>query len=285
MPAPRRLVFDPITIRYDGIDAESHEIDLALLGKSLQGASRLLAVAGHIAMTGTYVSKVPAMSVRVLAAAPKPDCFEISAHIYTIGPLLLPLLSHAGREAGKKTVEAIVNYVLTNLGSGPGEADKALDVVKEAISANKEVTLKALDVAQHVVKAGEDQRPAARDFVSPVKESVATARIGERDKAFVVDGAAKDRIDGPKEETEIGPSQTYTILISELDIQTGTAKVTFHGDDAEQRYSAEITDPVVKSPRSAYSAALDSQGWIKVTAKPHIRAGDIQKLTISDTRS
>lgn len=274
-------IFEPIIIRYDGLDAAAHEIDLMLLGQSLQGASRLIGVASHLALTGVYVSRAPAMSVRVLALPPQVRCFEVPVEVAGIIPVL-PLLSAAGRAATKKAVEAIVNYIFARNGGRPSEAERAMEVVKAAIEANRDVTLKALDVADSVVKAANDQRPAVRSFAAPVGTSVSTAVIGGPERAFVIDQTAKEVIDY-EEEPDIGPAQTFTVAVSELDIKTGSCKVALYGEN-DGRISAEITDPVVRSPRSPYSAAIHGQGWIKVTAKPHLRGGQIEKLTISDTQ-
>jgi hypothetical protein len=59
--------FLPVVIRYDGMDADGHVIDLGLLGQSIQGASKLLGSAGSIVLTGQFAKKTKSMSVRVLA--------------------------------------------------------------------------------------------------------------------------------------------------------------------------------------------------------------------------
>lgn len=281
MPQPSGLIFDPIIIRYDGLDAEDHRIDLALLGRSLRGASRLLGVAGHIVSTGIYVSKVPAMSVRVLAAVPQANCVEIPVYVQSLLPLL-PLLSDVGRDYAKKAVVAIVRYIFVRNTGSPEEVEMAMNVALAAVAANEAVSLKSLDVALAVVRAGEDQRPAARDFASPVAQSVVTAMIGDRREAFVVDAAAKGLIEGSKTAVEIGPAQPFIVLVTELDIETGECKVKIQGVEVD-RVDGDIADPVVANPRSPYSTALDGQYWITVMAKPHIRDGRIEKLTISDT--
>lgn len=48
---PGQPLFEPIPIRYDGKDAERHEIELSALADSLKGLSRILAVAGNFAAT------------------------------------------------------------------------------------------------------------------------------------------------------------------------------------------------------------------------------------------
>lgn len=275
-------LLDPIIIRYDGIDAEHHEIDLALLGESLKGGARLLAVAANIAFTGEYLNRTPAMKIRVLAESTHARCFTITVGFAGTLPLL-PLLTTTGRKLATDATKAIVNYMLATLSAKPSEAGKAMELVRDAIQANKEVTLKSLELAEKAVeKAGSEQRPAARSFVVPVGESVATAFIGERDKAVIIDLDARREIDSD-EPVEIEPSKMVTVLITELDVKTGACKVQIHGDASNERYAGVITDPVVQNPKSPYSAALDSQGWLKVVAKTHVANGEIQKLTISDT--
>lgn len=273
-------LLDPIVIRYDGLDATGHQIDLALLGQSLQGAGRLIAVSAHLAFTGVYVSRTPAMSVRVLAQPPQANCYELPASIVGVVPVL-PLLTDTGRALAKRALEAIVNYIFAHNAGRSQEAEKAMDVAKTAIDANREVTLRLLDVVDAMQRAANDQRPAVRSFAAPVGNSVSTAIIGDRVEAFVIDAGAKEIIER-EDDAEIGPAQTFTVALSELDIKTGSCKVALYGEN-NGRISAEITDPVVRMPRSPYSAALDAQGWIKVTAKPHIKGGKLEKLTISDT--
>jgi len=67
-----------ITIRYDGLDAEQHQMSLGALGLSLQGLSRLLGVAGHFALTGKYAKQEQAFDVRVVATGnPRANCFSV----------------------------------------------------------------------------------------------------------------------------------------------------------------------------------------------------------------
>jgi hypothetical protein len=281
LPPKDALFPEPIIIRYDGIDAAGHQIDLALLGTSLQGASRLIGVAAHISLTGVYVSRSPALAVRVLAGQSHDGCYEVPVWLTGMIPIL-PLLSDQGRQLGKQALEAIVNYILTKQGGSSKAAEMALDTAQQAIAANRDVTLEALQVAKAVVQAGDDQRPASRQFASPVGATVSTATLGDPERAFVVDQNAKAQIE-QRPSVDIGPSQQFRVKVSELDIVTGSCKVEIHGDDSGLRIDGDIVDPVVNDPHSPYSAALDAQDWIAVTAKPHIKDGEISKLTISDT--
>lgn len=279
-------MFTPIRIRYNGIDASYHQIDLNLLGQSLQGASRLIAVAGHIAVSGEYVSRLPAMSIRVLAQPPQAHCFDLQANIQwatSVLPMFVPITG--------KVVENIVSFFLKKFGAPPSDSSKALDVAlasiaaqQAAVDANKVVATQAIDAMKTaLLAAANDQRPAARNFASPVGTSVSTAMIGETDEAFVVDEAARKLIDLRPKAT-ISPTRSFTVFISELDTQTGHGKVAIQGVEDDKRFSCTIVDPIVFEASSPYSTALDKQTWLKVNAKAHLDgAGEIERLTISDT--
>jgi hypothetical protein len=73
--------FAVVQIRYDGLDAERHQIELHLLGESFQGLARVLAVTGHFVATGQYAKQFPALDVKVYVDEPKANCFSIQAVI------------------------------------------------------------------------------------------------------------------------------------------------------------------------------------------------------------
>src|ERR1700730_3504358 len=68
-----------VPIRYDGLDADHHQIELYLLGESLQGIARILGVTGHFLATGTYAKQLQALDVRVYVTEPKANCYSIQA--------------------------------------------------------------------------------------------------------------------------------------------------------------------------------------------------------------
>ena len=69
---------DKITVRYDGLDADRHEVDLNLLADSMKGLARIIGVAGNFAATEKLVLRSDAFLLKVLAQAPERHCFELS---------------------------------------------------------------------------------------------------------------------------------------------------------------------------------------------------------------
>jgi hypothetical protein len=278
--------FQPIILRYEGLEADAHVIDLFQLGQSIQGASRLIGSAGSIVITGQFAKRAPALSVRVLAGPPQAHCYEFAAIIATISPAavpMLPIIKDAAQNAASKAVTGIVNFALARFGGRMTEAGALQAVAIKAMEEVGHTSRAAIEAMERVVTS---QRPAARLFASPVGQSCAIAQIGRsQDGAVAIDKATRDAIDAP-ETLEVGPTAVYEILISELDLKNRTCKFALRDDDNDDaRYNGEITDPVIRQPHNPYSAALDDQKWIPVKGKPQLKDGDIERLYISDLAS
>jgi hypothetical protein len=278
--------FLPVIIRYDGLDADGHVIDLGLLGQSIQGASRLLGSAGSMVITGQFAKQSQALSVRVLAGEPQAHCWEIPALITTILPALtpmLPSLKGVVTAAATKAVTGIVNYAILMAGGRNKEAAMVRDV---AIKALEELGHTARVTVEAMERVAIAQRPAIKLFVAPVGLSCALARIGDpSDGAFSIDAETRQVIDAP-EAAQIGPTQDYEILISEFDFKNRSCKFSLRDQaNPQERFTGEITDPVAQMPKNPYSTALDNQQWLWVRAKAQLKGGELDKLYISDLSS
>jgi len=277
-------VFDPIIIRYDGLDAENHQLELNALAQSLHGASKLVGVAAHFVLTGNYVKKAPAQHVRVLAWEFRARCVEIpitvAAFVASAQPYL-PLIKGMGRAA----VEAIVNFFLARASGRQSDAARAMDVVETAVKETGKTSRAAIDAMRQTVELMADrQRPAARLFVTPVGTSCEVARLGAPEHgAITVDKPTRDAIYAPKETIVTGVNK-LRVLVTELDLVNRTCKVSLEGDvDPTRRYLAEIADPALRTGSdNPYSRALQSGAWVTVAAKTTMTGGDIDRLYVSD---
>lgn len=255
-------------IRYDGGDAESHSIELNVLGESMQGMARLLSVAGNFVVTGEYVKQYQAMDVRVLVKEPEANCYTITALLATT--LQHPLfVSSAGAAVG-----AIVTWVFAKV-SGNKDEMKALkdtlDKVLDIQSSNQEKLHATLD------KMADALKPAVRQAVAPVGRSVGSMTIAGH---YVVDEAMASAI-RDQGEVEVGLERTWELLITELDTETKTGKVRLSGDDGK-RIKVRITDPLADTTPSPYAIALANATTLSVRGKPTLRDGDIDTIFISD---
>lgn len=216
--------FDPIILKYEGLEADQNIIDLAQLGQSLQGAARLLASAGTIVETGQFVKKSPAMAVRVVTGPSQPGSYEIYAFIISMTPIVMPMfpaIQDFAKTSATKAVTGIVNFAIARLGGRKSEAEMSIDLAAKALTEMGQTTRDAIGAIERVALS---HRPAIKLFVSPVGVSCATAQVGESaNGAILVDRPTRDAIEGP-EPVEIGETGRYDILLSELDLKNKSCK-------------------------------------------------------------
>lgn len=249
--------FEPIILKYEGLETDDHIIDLGQLGQSIQGASRLLGSAGSLVQTGEYVKKVPALSVRVVAGVPRAGSYELSAVLVSVLPAgapMLPFIADFAKTSATQAVTGIVNYAIAKLGGHKSEAEMALELADKALTEMGQTSRAAISAIEKVAL---NQRPAIKLFVAPIGESCSTARIGEKiNGAIAIDRPMRDAIESP-EPIDIGPTGNYDILLSELDLKNKSCKFSIRDDDEpEHRTNGEITDPIILSPNNPYSEVV-----------------------------
>lgn len=262
-----------VPIRYDGMDAENHEIGLDALGESLRGVARVLAVTGNFAVTGTYVKQVRAMDVRVVAREPKANCFTIQG--------VLQFAAQQGLLQGfaASLIPALIGYVVAKASNNKVEMKHLAATVEKLIEAMTQSNLAQRDQVLAVVDRMADAlRPAAKQMVAPVGGSCREMRIAGD---VLVDEATAAAIRG-QEDDEVDAMRDYTIQITELDLENRTAKVRI-ADESEKRVRAIISDPAITVPGNPYATAFVAQSALAVRAKALLRDGEIRAIYVSDT--
>ena len=257
-----------VPIRYDGGDADAHSIELSVLGESMQGMARVLAVTGNFVVTGDYVKQYQAMDVRVLVKEPEANCYTIVALIQSVAqhPLFVGSASAA--------VGSIVTWLFARA-SGDKEEMKALkdtlDKVLDLQGKSQEQLHATLE------KMADALRPAIRQAVAPVGKSVGTMTVAGR---YVIDEAAAEAIRA-QGGTEVGSDRSWELVITELDTENKTGKIRLADDDGK-RIKVKITDPLADVTPSPYAIAMANATMITVRGKPILRDGDIDTIFISD---
>ncbi|MGX5087111.1 DUF7946 domain-containing protein [Enterobacter sp. UPMP2052] len=274
------------SLRYDGLDAENHEIELTSLGESLKGFSKILATAGTFALTQKYSRTTSSQEVKVYAKEARANCFTLDTVMNFISQSQL-FSGSAGAILG-----ALIPYIFAKNAQKKEEMKYLKDALEKAIEAlgNKDKdTIGGL--ISVIDKMAGELRPSVRQAVSPIgntcnKISVASgsgfkpAIITEEDKA-IIDQLDDDEVLGLRE---------YRIFLTEFDAHRMTAKVIIEGDDSDKRIAAQISDPSASKSENPYlislsrflSSGLSSEAAVKVTAKASVRKGAIIKLFIVD---
>lgn len=267
---------EPITIRYDGMDAERHSLELMALGESVRGLGRIISVAANFAATQKFIQHQDAMEVRVLALPPKAHCFELLTAVQWINQSAL-----ASTTVGGLTV-ALVSYIFAKLAGNKAEMKElrgALETaIKEIGNRDQKVVERLLDT---VDKMAASLRPAAKQAVTPIGRTASTLSVdGAGVKSFKVGIAERDAIEA-SDPPEISEETTFRVRLHEMNMDTATCKVSF-SDEPDERTPATITDPVASLPRNPYAEAFAAHAEITVKGKVATRDGKIEKLYISD---
>jgi hypothetical protein len=277
------MEYEPIVLRYEGLDTADHRIDLAQLGHSLQGAAQLLGTAASIVETGSYAKRTSTMSVRILAGTPRGGSWEIPAIIMSVLPLAdqQSIFAEYAKKLATAATTKIISFALSRFASAkPCDTAMAIQTVEKAMAEVGQSSRHAIDA---VLRMAEQQRTPIRQLAYPVGISCETLMVGSvTNGAIPIDRSLRAAIDAP-EELDVQPSAHHQILISEMDRVNQSCKFAFLGEeDAERRIAGEITDPIIQTPSDPYSAAFSEQKWITVVGKLQTRKGSADKLFISD---
>ncbi|MDR7225057.1 hypothetical protein [Aminobacter aminovorans] len=278
---------DPIRIKFEGLDADRHLVELEPLALSLRGASKLIASGGQVALIGRYSKRDVGNSVRVYALPPQPGSYDIWVHVEaglglaaTAVVPLLPYIDVAVRTAATKATEALVNATIARWANRPKEMDAATTVAVTALQEMGHTTRAAMQMAERLALSN---HAGVKMLVNPIGTSAQTLQVGHSESgAFPV--TETDRAEIEKvEPIEIGAEKEMTVSISELDLVTKTCKVSIVGDDQpNRRVSGIVTDPLLSVPNNPYSTAFDKQIPIVVKCKPQYSEGEIDRVFISD---
>lgn len=269
-------------IRYEGLDAERHQIDMMSLGESLQGFGRIYSVIGHYAATGQYVRQSQALTVKTYAQETEAKCFSVVGYIKSA--------AQAGMFQGSvgALIGAIVTYTLGKRSDKSEEMRHLRELLEKQMGHNQQNLDRAMETIERLANGLE---PSIKKSVAPVGESCSRIDLYANGKMHKsVDLADKQALLST-EDGELINEREYTVMLTEFDRLYRRCKVHLLGDDADQdadecglppRINAEITDPAIQFTNNKYSTAVGSDKPIKVKAKAFLKDGEITKLFISD---
>lgn len=159
-----------------------------------------------------------------------------------------------------------------------GALDKAIGQLG---AQNTELVPRLLATLEHMV---DSLRPAMRDAVAPVGKTCRKLSISGDSGGPVIDEIRAEAIRSLSPD-DITEERTWTIRISELDLESRSAKIRFEDneDQDDRRFKAVITDPALDIADNAYINAFSKKSSLVVRGKALSQEGDIQSLFISNT--
>lgn len=273
--------FEPIIIRYDGLDAENHQVNLADFGKSAQGIAKIMATVATFTVTQNYTKGSKKLDCKITIGVAEENCYSIKAFIILVEqhPLLSATISTT---AGG--VFVVVFQYIWNVLTGKKEEMKHLRAMLEL--SIKELSSKADNskMLETIDKMATGLISAAKDATKPIGNSCntlkfATEKDNKRDYIVELDIEDKRAIGGG--DIEVTPEESYRVLISELDMKNFTCKVSLV-DDLFTRFDAKITDPQIELPDNGYVIAMAKKSVITIKAKRKIQQETTKQFIISD---
>ena len=271
------LALEPLTIRYDGLDADNHVMEITDLAESLRGLGRIIGIAATFAATEKFAQHADARPVKVVVGPPRDNCLIFEAAFFWVEqhPLIVGTAS--------ALTATLVAYIFKYFAGRADEMKHLRAVTEEAIrqlgSKDEKVVSRLLDT---VDRMAEVLRPAVRSAVKPIGRTASTLSIGSPsmpDPIAVIDKAQRDAIDA-EAPPEVGDEQLVEVLFVEMNLDTKACRLTLTSAP-EERIAGEITDPELLVPNNAYVTAFAGQVPLIVRAKPTCRDGAIERWYIS----
>lgn len=269
--------FEPIVVRYDGLDAEEHRIDLLDFSKSGEGIAKIISTVATFAHTGNYVSDNRSLECRTTIGVAEENCYSFTAFVELINGI-------DGSPFATATLSGIFliafQYVWNKVSGRNEEMRHLHDALIKSIEqlGRKDDQARLLDTIDKMATA---LIPAAKKVVRPIGRSCETIRFGNENKEYFtrLDIDDKSAISG--EEPEITAEETFKVIISELDMRRGTCKVSFL-DNLDMRYNARISDPQIELADNPYSVSMSKKDLITIRAKQKIKPSGSREFIISD---
>jgi len=279
----------PLTVSFDGGDANQHLVDVGLLGQSLQGTARIYNSVAHFWFHGVVPNRLVAPHMRFLAGPPGEGSLTyvvwlmMNSGTLAVYPQLLCTL-------GDLAIPQFVKAVFSKKAGRKTELDKALDTIADMgrqygdlakMMHDGHMTDKAA-LFGIVDKLTSTNGSALSNLAAPVGPSVkAITHFKATDQEYVVDEPTAEAFRA-KEELIVGDELTYRGKLSAVDKKTGTCR--FEPEDGSKEVRAKITDPSLTVPSNVYTHALDTAGTIEIKGKPVLRNGEITTLYISNAK-
>lgn len=265
-----------LTIRFDGLDAEDHEIDLFAFGESMQGIARVAGTIGHLVATQEYSRYFRSHELKVLARAPRGNCFSVDVVFEFVKQH--QILAGTFPAALTGLIAWLLHRSTKKENTAPDLQKMLVELVRDLSAHNANQENRLLGILESMVN---DLRPSVRKAFVPIGVTCRTLTVIAPQRTDVYDEADKAVL-SMSDGDELTDLLDWVVLITELDLERGTCKARLASELEDRRISAIVTDPLLKQANNPYSLAMAAGESLPVKAKALIQDGIIKKLYISD---
>jgi len=264
-----------VVIRFDGKDADRHELDLLALGVSMQGIAKIASSTGTFAITHRHSRQLRKQVVRVAAREPRANCFSmdvvwnfvqqhqiLSGSFGAVVAALMPVIYMSATKRKDETSAA--NSALVQL-------------LREQVTRDRVVIDQLMNTVDRLTN---DLRPAVRQTLEPLGVSCRTMTIKVSESTMTFDEADKAASHlSPND--EITDVQDFSVLFTELDVERSTGKAyvaDFH--PLSRRIPTVIMDSSIQTQHNLYVSALSSSRTIEVKGRALLRNNRLVRLFV-----
>lgn len=269
---------EQILIKYEGYDADEHEIDLRLLGKSIVGLERIISSGFVLFEHGRWIRRKEQLPLLLRAKEPRKSSFELPVLFGHLGGVL-PLLHQALTDKVHEMAWEWLNWVMASLSDRKKEADPHFESL---MALNREMMDRhersEREQREFLLQTLDKSLAFAKDAVAPVGPSCKSINfgIGDHGKQFDIPDAEKIRA---KKDTKLDDEREFRLRIDGLIIHNHRLQVELASEPG-QYIPAEVKDPIYDELPNPYMEAIKDQRLIRVRAKAELKFGEISKLYI-----
>lgn len=284
--------FPAIRLQFDGGMAADHLIDMRELGKSLDGAARIMNAAAELLLTGENAKPRAQTRIKFFIRPIQHGCVPVDA---------VPLLISGGFQFLQEVAAALSAEVIMQMTSTASflaagnitEADKrhaqTMQLIRQIQGHDfetQQLHLAARERSEEGIRElvkilSENNRQAVVDMVTPIGRSVARAQIGTTPAGVAIDAPMADKIRA-RAGKQYGELQQFRIVLDGFIAHNKTCRFYF-ADDLEQTddLPGDVLDPAAGEFPNIYTLSIRI-GVLIVTAKPVLEEDRIVRLSIMD---
>lgn len=273
-----------VILKYDGLQAAEHRMDMRRFGYAIVGLDHVVTY-GIIALTERRMARPrERLDFDVVASEPKAGSLEVlgalvAAYQGTQGSL--PFLTELLKAKFPDVLWHWLSWVFKSLGGRPKEADPHFsELIDFTETLHKEEKLDRERERQFFLKVLDRLAPHASQVAIPVGESsnlLEFRRPGRPERTQI--GVPEAQAIRSKEALEVGDPRTMQLRIDGLVKHTNRGSVELH-EEPGRYVPVEIRDPLFEQTPNPYIAAMNSDEEISVTAVPSFKSGELYKLFI-----
>lgn len=291
------VIFTPVKVKFDGLDATKHFLDAEQLGRSIQGTAKLYNKAAYLFFNGV----VPGNNSKYIFRMQSRAEIEKGSVCYTLwcamtmgemalypqlwgelADFIIPDIVKSTYHKMTKRDDKVIETYDKMIERMQNENDKWRGALTDSQQAGFSAMLQSQQMfTDCIAQLSQGSKSAGINSVAPIGQSADFLEHKQKEQLFLIDQPMADAIRS-KDELEVVDMQDYLCYIRGVDTISGTCKIELVRENVI--VNGKISDPNLSQAGNIYTHALDEQGEIVITAKATLKDGIIHKLYISDAR-